>query len=385
MTTERQEPVESNSTPSRGVTQVGQVFNELERVTRRLPGVAARRARAARNVRPSPSREHIAALIEALGDASNPAHASAVDELAAIGPAAVPAICEALAPTNPWLTIYRAAEAAGRIGDGRAAGPLLQALNHPNSNVRWSAVRALTQIGDVRALIELRRVAQHDQGRTSWGEPVADAAESALAELNRRSVWGQSLELVKTAVTCVLMILALILAFSVVTRLRDELDRFGRVIPGQTQIPQFTLPTAAPTTAADDDAPASSQAPATLATTVTQPTAEPVLAPTSATIAGTELITGTVLQDANVRPFPGTDNQPIGRLSLDDEIIFLARSPNSQWYLIRLGERRSSGSTINSPDGTGWINQSLVSAPEGELPVQDPAAPTTSPSPTASP
>lgn len=381
MTTERQEPVENNSTPARGVTQVGQVFNELERVTRRLPGVAARRARAARSVRPSPSREHIATLIDALGDAAHPAHAGAVDELAAIGPAAVPALCEALGPGRPWLTVYRAAEAAGRIGDGRAAGPLLQALNHPNSNVRWSAVRALTQIGDVRALIELRRVAQHDQGRTSWGEPVADAAQSALAELGRRSVWGQSLELVKTAVTCVLMILALILAFSVVSRLRDELDRFGQVIPGQTQIPQFTLPTAAPTAASEADE-ADEAAPA-FATTVTQPTTEPVLAPTSAGIAGTGAITGTVLQDANVRPQPGTGNQPIGRLSADDEIVFLARSENGQWYLIRLGEQRSSGSTINSPDGTGWINQSLVSAPEGELPVQDQAPP--APSPTASP
>jgi hypothetical protein len=385
MTTERQEPAESNSTPGRGVTQVGQVFNELERVTRRLPGVAARRARAARSARPSPSREHIAALIAALGDAGHPAHASAVDELTAIGPAAVPALCEALGPDNPWLTIYRAAEAAGRIGDGRAAGPLLQALNHPNSNVRWSAVRALTQIGDVRALLELRRVAQHDQGRTSWGEPVADAAQSALAELGRRSVWGQSLELIKTAVTCVLMILALILAFSVVSRLRDELDRFGQVIPGQTQLPQFTLPTAAPTTGAEADATEGDPAAPALATTVAQPTTEAVLAPTSAGIAGTGTITGTVLQDANVRPSPGTGNQPIGRLSLDDQIIFLARTANSQWYLIRLGEQTSSGSTINSPDGTGWINQSLVSAPAGELPVQDPAAPAATPSPTASP
>jgi hypothetical protein len=380
MTTERQEPVEKNSTPARGVAQVGQVFSELERVTRRLPGVAARRARAARSMRPSPSREHIATLIDALGDAGHPAHASAVDELAAIGPAAVPALCEAMGPSRLWLTVYRAAEAAGRIGDGRAAGPLLQALDHPNSNVRWSAVRALTQIGDVRALLELRRVAQHDQGRTSWGEPVADAAQSALAELGRRSVWGQSLELIKTAVTCVLMILALILAFSVVSRLRDELDRFGQVIPGQTQIPQFTLPTAAPTAATDEE-----QASPTFATTVAQPTTEPVLAPTSAGIAGTAAITGTVLQDANVRPLPATNNQPIGRLSLDDEIIFIARTANSQWYLIRLGEQRSSGSTINSPDGAGWINQSLVTAPEGELPVQDPAAPEAAPSPTASP
>ena len=93
--------------------------------------------------------------------------------------------------------------------------------------------------------------------------------------------------------------------------------------------------------------------------------------------------TGTVLQDANVRPLPNTSNQPIGRLSADDEIVFIARTANSQWYLVRLGEQSASGSTINSPDGTGWINQSLVSAPDGELPVQDPSAP--APSPTASP
>ena len=56
----------------------------------------------------------------------------------------VPALNEALNPHRPWLSAYRAAEALGQIGDGRAAGPLLDALRHPNSNVRWSAVRAST-------------------------------------------------------------------------------------------------------------------------------------------------------------------------------------------------------------------------------------------------
>jgi hypothetical protein len=307
-----------------------------------------------------------------------------VDELVALGPAAVPAICEALGPNRPWLTIYRAAEAAGRIGDGRAAGPLIQALQHPNSNVRWSAVRALSQIGDVRALLELRRVAQHDQGRTSWGEPVADTAQSALAELGRRSVWGQSLDLIKTAVTAVLMILALILAFSVVSRLRADLSSFGQVIPGQTQIPQFTLPTVAASTE-DEGEEQGEAAPGALATTVIQPTSEAVLAPTTAGIAATGAITGTVLQDANVRPLPGTNNQPIGRVNQDDVIIFLARSENSQWYLIRLGEQRAAASAISSPDGTGWINEALVSEPEGELPVQDPSTAAATPSPSPSP
>lgn len=385
MTTERQEPVEQEGAPANGrggTTQVGQVVQGLDRLTRRLPGVAARRPRPQRPGRAGPPREQIAALIDALGDAGHPLHASAVDELAAIGGPAVPALCEALGPGKPWLTVYRAAEAAGRIGDGRAAGPLIQALNHPNSNVRWSAVRALTQVGDMRAVLELRRVAQGDQGRTSWGEPVAGAAQSALAEIGRRSVWGQSLELIKTAVVAVLMILALILAFSVASTLRAELDRYGRIIPGQTELPQLTLPTAAaqPTEAPADE-------PAIAPTTAAAPTPasgaaplEPIFAPTS--VGATAELTGTVRQDANVRPRPGTDNTPVGRVSLGDEIVFVAQSPDGLWYLIRLGEERASASAINSADGEGWINRALVSEPAAELPVRDPAAPAATSTPT---
>lgn len=390
MTTERQEPIDTNSTPVNGVTQVGPTIDGADRATRRLPGVAPRRARAARMSRPGPSREQLASLTAALGDSAHPLHAAAVDELAALGPAAVPALCDALGPDKPWLTIYRAAEVAGRIGDGRTVGPLIQALNHPNSNVRWSAVRALTQIGDVRALLELRRVAQGDQGRTSWGEPVAGAAQSALNELGRRSVWGQSLELIKTAVTAVLMIFALIFAFSVVSRLRAELDSFGQFIPGQTQIPQFELPTPLPDETADATA-AAAVAPTADASApiVSQPTLAPSFAPTAGAIGATGTLTGTVRQDANVRLLPGIDNQPVGRLNLGDEIVFLAQSENGQWYLVRLGEQRAANSAINTPDGTGWVNQSLVSAPEGELPVQAPtdsgAAPVATPSPAPTP
>ncbi len=388
MTTERQEPIDQESTPGNsrgGTTQVGQVVDGLDRLTRRLPGAEARRARPPRPGRGGPPREQIAALIEALGDTSHPLHAGAVDDLAAIGGPAVPALCEALDPSRPWLTAYRAAEAAGRIGDGRATGALIQALNHPNSNVRWSAVRALTQVGDMRAVLELRRVAQGDQGRTSWGEPVAGAAQSALGEIGRRSVWGQSLELVKTAVVAVLMILALILAFSVVSALRGELDRFGLLIPGQSEVPQFTLPTAAPE---PTEAPLPTLAPlgaTSAADAAGQPTVEPVLGPTSA-IAATGALTGTVRQDANVRPFPGTDNQPVGRVNLGDEIIFVARTADSSWYLIRLGQQRADSSSITSVDGSGWVNQALVSAPAGEVPIQEsttPTAPATTP--TASP
>jgi hypothetical protein len=360
MTSERQNPIEPEPQPSGEIVPAGPPAATLDRLTQRLGREPRRRPRAARV-----PREYLAALVAALGDSDHPLHTGAVDELVALGPAAMPALSEALSPDRPWLSAYRAAEAAGRIGDGRATGALIQALNHPNSNVRWSAVRALTQIGDVRALLDLRRVAQGDQGRTSWGEPVAGAAQSALNEIGRRSVWGQSLELIKTAVVAVLMIMALVLAFSVISTLRDELDRFGRVIPGQTQVPQLTLPTAAPlpTTAPPP--------PTTAPVIVAQPTREPSLAPTAA-LGSTSAITGTATQDANVRPLPNTNNQPIGRLSQGDEIIFQARTANSQWYLIILGSQRSASSRIDSPDGAGWVSQSLVSPPTGELPVREP-------------
>jgi len=375
MTTDRQESRETDETPrpSGGTTQVGQVIAGLERLTRRLPATRPRRPRPYRPHRPAPPRDQIDSLVAALGDAAHPLHASAVDELVEIGPPALPAICAALGPSVPWLTAYRAAEAAGRIGDGRAAGALIQALRHPNSNVRWSAVRALTQVGDVRAALELRRVASSDQGRTSWGEPVAGAAQSALEQLGQRSVWGQSLELIKTAVTSVLMILALTLAFSVVTTLREELDSFGRIIPGQTRIPQFTLPTVAPTAAAPTAAPGSGAPDATAVAPTAEVAPPPELATTSA-------LTATVLQVGNVRPFPGTNNQPLGQLQAGQGVEILGQNENGQWFLVRLPA--DAGASIDNPDGsgTGWINRSLVTTVEEPPPQVTPA-----PTPTRSP
>ncbi|PDV98885.1 hypothetical protein A9Q02_02140 [Candidatus Chloroploca asiatica] len=340
-----------------------------ERTTRRSPAPTSAKPRASHDGRSTVPREELAKLIVALGDTSHPRHASAVNDLVALGPAAVTAICEALGPSKPWLTVYRAAEAAGRLGDGRATGPLIQALQHPNSNVRWSIVQALGQVSDMRAMIALRRVARTDQGRTTWGESVAETAQSVLDELGRRSVWGQGFELIKTAVVAGLMIVALILSFSVVTSLRAELGRFGRFIPGETELPQFTVPTALPTTTTGStggDIGSVLPQPTTLA----QPTVEPVLGPTALPDLSTEL-TGTVLQEANVRPVPSTDNQPIGRVRPGEEIVFLARTANSQWFLIRLADEAASGSTINSLDGTGWISQALVSPPPGELEVRE--------------
>jgi hypothetical protein len=326
---------------------------------------AARRAeqRAAQ----AATRERVAALVVALGDPANPLHQGAVDDLVAIGEPAVSALNEALNPNRPWLTAYRAAEALGQIGDGRAAGPLLEALRHPNSNVRWSAVRALAIVGDARALLDLRRVAREDRGKTSWGEPVAGAAQSALNQMQSQNMLLRGADLIKTAVACVLMLVALIVAWKIVGDLRTELRRVG-LDPVDASV-VATVPTAVPQPTIAPAEPAAQEAPPAAA----EPTAAAAL----------PAVTGTVRATGNVRAQPQVSrDNVIGGVTEGDEVIFLAVTPDGQWYRIRLGERRSSGSRIQSDGQDGWVNRSLLSAPSGEVPVEEPpAAPQAEPTP----
>ncbi len=374
---------ERRRTQSRdAITQVGQALQDLGKLTQRLPtGQRQRQARSTTRSSPTASREHITALLDIIKNPQDPNHNRAMEELAQIGSPVIPALSDMLNPQHPWPVAYRAADVLGRIGSGRATGPLIQALRHPNSNVRWSAVHALAQIGDLRALMELRRVAQEDQGKTSWGESIAESAQSVLDQMRTQSMWGQSLELVKTAITSVLMILALILAFSVITTLQSELNRIDNAAAGnvpavvadanvRTPLPTETLdPTAVPAAAVDPDA----AAPEGEGEGAPLPP-EPSTTPTSAQSGE---LTGRVLQAANVRPFPSVNNQPIGSLKLNDQIIFLGRTPDSQWYRIRL-EGRSPNATINNPDGSesGWIYYNLVTEPEGNVPIEELASPT---------
>lgn len=361
---------QTTGNPQSGTTQIGQVIRELGNITRRLPNSRPRRARApARNV----SRERVDGLMLALGDPQHPDHADAVEQLVELGSTAVPALTSVLSAEGPWLEVYRAAEALGRIADPRAVGPLIQALQHPNSNVRWSIVRALTQIDDVRALIELRRVAQKDQGRTTWGETVAGTAQAALDQMRSRSIWGQSLELVKTAVISILMIVSLIVAYSVITTLRSELDSFGRFDPAAAAVVRSPLatPTAAPAPTTSPGVPAAAAGAAT-GTTEPEPTLEPIQVATQPT--GTDVV-GTVLQDSNVRPFPGIDNTPIGRLARDAEVIFVGQNENGSWYLVQLAGSNDGNSVINSADGSGWVSAQLLTPPAGDVPVVSPEAP----------
>jgi hypothetical protein len=356
---------EQRETPA-DETQLGEIPHASSNATRQLAKTStlpANTRRAETRAAQQAVRERIATLIAALGDPTHVLHQSACDDLVALGDAAVPALNEALSPNRPWLTAYRAAEALGQIGDGRAAGPLLDALRHPNSNVRWSAVRALAVVGDARALLELRRVAREDRGKTSWGEPVAGAARSALNHMQSQNMLLRGADLIKTAVACVLMLVALIVAWKVIGDLRTQLKQVGfeAVDPSVLAAP---APTSAPQ-----------------ALDLSQPSAQAQVEATPVpTVSAQAEITGTVRATANVRALPQVgQGAVIGRISEGDEVIFLAVTSDGQWYRIKLGERHFANSKISSPDGDGWVNRSLLSQPDGNVPVEDVELPTAEP------
>lgn len=348
-------------------TQVGQVMRVPAQITRQLSAQAAsqppqpRRAIAAAAATNNAAlREHVTALIAALGEPEHPLHQQAVQELVAVGDAAVPTLNDCLNPRRPWLTAYRATEALGQIGDGRATGPLIEALRHPNSNVRWGAVRALAAIGDARALLDLRRVARDDRGKTSWGESVAGAAQSALDQMRSQNVLLRGAELIKTAIACVLMLVSLIFAWSVVTSLRTELSSIGRVA-----VTPIALVALSGTPNPDSETGGASGAGV--------PTEQPIDQPTAASTITPVLVVGTVLGTANVRNLPSiSDGTRIGTVNPGDEVVFLAAVSDGGWYRIRLGERRAPNSQIGSTDGTGWVSATLLSSPTGQLPVEAP-------------
>jgi hypothetical protein len=272
----------------------------------------------------------------------------------------LPALVQALHPDGQWLTAYRAAEVLGEIGDRRAAQPLIEALNHPNSNVRWSAVRALSFIGNTRALFALRRVARNDRSKTSWGESIAGVAQSAVDQMQHNNLVVKSMELVKTAVSTVVLLLALYLAWNVFQRVQGEVSSVG--IEPTATVSSEEVP--ATNTEGDD--------------VVVDVTATP-----EATTAPAAIVNGVILTAGNVRSVPAVGDNKIGDVSVDDEIIFVATTPDRTWFKIMLGAKRSATSSIGSSDGSGWINEILVDPPSAELPIEDMLMPTRPPAATA--
>jgi hypothetical protein len=274
-------------------------------------------------------------LVQALSNPKHRAHRTAVDELVALGPAAVPALNAALSPDRPWLMAYRSAEALAQIGDGRATGALTNTvLRHPNSNVRWSAVQALSEIGDARSINALRRVARNDRGKTSWGEAVADTAQQALDRLQSRSIVLRFWEPLKTIVTAAAMFAALAFAYNQIQDLRREIRTPARPVAVLTPEEQTATAQAAEVAAASPTA------------TPAPPTATP--APASPAANG---VTGRVTVDSNFRNEPAIRPETLaGVVANGTDVQVLGRS--GDWYRVRLQDNRE-----------GWITAIQVNVP----------------------
>jgi hypothetical protein len=97
-------------------------------------------------------------------------------------------------------------------------------------------------------------------------------------------------------------------------------------------------------------------------------------------------IPGVIINPGNVREQPAIQaNNVVGQVVIDDEIFYLATTPDRTWFKIKLGAKRSATSSIGTADGAGWINEALVVPPEVELPIEDMQLPTRVPAKTATP
>lgn len=322
----------------------GRPEDETPRLTTRLEETELRRRG---------NDDRVRELIAALGDPNHPDHSNAVNELVDIGPPVVGVLGAALSQDRPWLTSYRAAEALAQIGDGRASGALIGALRHPNSNVRWSVVRALAEVGDTRTLWALRRVAADDHGKTSWGESVSDTAQLALDRLQSRSALLHFSEPIKTALVFVAMFAALLFAADRVQAVMAELRRD---VPAPALLASVDA-----TETPDPEATAGVEADITA-------TPEETVTPQATTTASGEITSTVRAASGNVRSAPELGNNVVGLVNEGDELIFVGVS--GDWYLVRLSDNVSDRSYIRP--GEGWVSSIVVNEPTATVPPATP-------------
>jgi hypothetical protein len=188
-----------------------------------------------------------------------------------------------------------------------------------------------------------------------------------------RNLILRSADLIKTATACVFMLVALILAWSFVTTLQEELRNIGQVSAEarnltpivRTAEPTIPRPTVQPRPTIQ------------LLPTATSASIAPAIAP-DAVIAG-------VIASGNVRAEPTrSGNNVVGAVTEGDEVIVISVTSDQQWYRIALGTRRSNASQITTPDQSGWVARSLLTPIVGQVPIEDPL-PTPAPLPTAVP
>ena len=130
--------------------------------------------------------------IKRLGKRANP---DQVDEatmaLRDAGESAVAPLIEVMLNQKEAPTVRaRAASALGYIESPKAVDPLITALNDSEALVRWTVVKALTRIGDIRALPALNHLALTDEGDFSpmrnWTLTVKSAAEEAMQKITSK-------------------------------------------------------------------------------------------------------------------------------------------------------------------------------------------------------
>jgi len=289
-----------------------------------------REARPQKPVPPAASEEEIARWVALLARPEDPSHGRAVDELVVIGQPAVPILLAAL-HSDSWVQVFRATEALGLIGDRRAVRHLTRLLRHPNSNVRWGVAEALGRIQSRWARGALRRSAQSDENRTSWGETVAEAAQRAVASIDE--TWVS--RLIHVFQILFYMALCIIVVYAAFYIVRQALEQRASFIP---------TPTATATATA---------------TATNTPTATPLptFIPIPAVIGDT----------ANVRDRPDTTSETtiMGVLHQGDEVLIHGGrmdSDNTWWYFITLAKinNPTTQSEILETGAYGWVHSSLV-------------------------
>lgn len=101
------------------------------------------------------------------------------DDLREIGPAAVPALIDALQTRRTERIAHGVAQVLGWIGDRRAVDALLKALRHPDAETRRLSAEALGNIGDARAVDALIAVLRD----ANEGKVVMDSAVYGLGKI----------------------------------------------------------------------------------------------------------------------------------------------------------------------------------------------------------
>jgi HEAT repeat protein len=205
----------------------------LEVVRKRAVNEAATAALSSMTLNPTSAEER--ALVAAIrGD-----FAAAADE----GPAAIPAVLEALDSRDPHRRL-RAAEALATLRTERAIQPLLGAFKDYDSAVREMAANALADIGEP-ALEELRaslqspdatvqRLAAHALGRIASPSAAADLTDTIYRNRRATSTYPEQLEATRAAAEA----LGTILSASAAELEYQDLERIAAVPDGLLEHPE---------------------------------------------------------------------------------------------------------------------------------------------------